>query len=437
MACPVCCGAYSWKEDLLRHFGAVHRLEGLVRYLESEYPAEPCPDKCRVPRSLFKDLMPVSKSPFDSKVETTAVSLSVAKQVEMLPVNVNSDCDYGSYDLETELLDLSAHGKKKHVCQVEPTDSSQDHDSMKNADNIMVLNRKQLHSDMQEGIKLVHGDNELKSIQRFHCDVCDFSANSHADLTEHAKTHQKETPGSYITASSETRSYLQQRKDHKGKKHGLRFKCELCPFATSKSQNLRRHANIHIRANSMQEGFCCGYCSFAHKQRRCIIFHLSRYHGDLPVRFSSVIDGEVVDVTATVPQKSTQSSTKLASPVMNESSNSHPVEPAVCSIQSDSLTLNRTEEMSASNTEDCLTSAVSCLEQQLPLSMIYSTPVKCPLCDFTNRVRVNLVRHIRLYHSDSTAKQKAPDLVKKPVRVTPALSTDVEVCLFFFIFLPL
>jgi hypothetical protein len=61
MGCPVCLGAYSWKEDLLRHFGAVHRLEGLVRYLESEYPAEPCPDKCRVPRSLFKDLMPHSK----------------------------------------------------------------------------------------------------------------------------------------------------------------------------------------------------------------------------------------------------------------------------------------------------------------------------------------------------------------------------------------
>jgi hypothetical protein len=162
----------------------------------------------------------------------------------------------------------------------------------------------------------------------------------------------------------------------------------------------------------MQEGFCCGYCSFAHKQRRCIIFHLSRYHGDLPVRFSSVIDGEVVDVTATVPQKSTQSSTKLASPAMNES-NSQSLEPAACSVQSDSSTLNKTEEMSASNTEDSLTSAVLSLEQQLPLSMIYATPVKCPLCDFTNRVRVNLVRHIRLYHSDSAAKQKAPDFGEK------------------------
>lgn len=368
MTCPVCSGAFSWKEDLVRHFGAVHRLEGLVDYMESEYPADCCPDKCRVPRSLFKDLIPIEKSIISDNGSVEVLSSASS--------SANTKLEGAAF--ETELLDLSATGKipKENAGQ-------------RNGFDAMQLNNETM--------------NEMESIQRFHCDACDFSANNRAELIEHMQFHHR---AAAVSQSIESNRYASLSKDHRTKKHGsgLRYRCDLCPFATSKSQNLRRHANIHIRADSMHEGFRCGYCRFAHKQRRCIIFHLSRYHGDQPVRFSSLVDGEIVDVTTTVAQKPLQSGAKGKSV-------SQPAKSRDCSFQSVSMSVDRTSPVGASNVDDGLSFSPSALlEQQLPLSMIYSTPVKCPLCDFTNRVRINLIRHIRLYHGDGTAKLKSATL---------------------------
>jgi len=39
-------------------------------------------------------------------------------------------------------------------------------------------------------------------------------------------------------------------------------------------------------------------------------------------------------------------------------------------------------------------------ERRLPPSMVYPEPLKCPACDFTNDVRINLIRHLRTHRND-------------------------------------
>ena len=36
-------------------------------------------------------------------------------------------------------------------------------------------------------------------------------------------------------------------------------------------------------------------------------------------------------------------------------------------------------------------------EKQLPTSMIFPSPIQCPQCSFSNRVRINLLKHLNLH----------------------------------------
>ena len=40
------------------------------------------------------------------------------------------------------------------------------------------------------------------------------------------------------------------------------------------------------------------------------------------------------------------------------------------------------------------------IQSNLPPGMIYPEPIKCPRCSFTNRVRINLVRHMKQHHTE-------------------------------------
>jgi len=40
------------------------------------------------------------------------------------------------------------------------------------------------------------------------------------------------------------------------------------------------------------------------------------------------------------------------------------------------------------------------IQSDLPPGMIYPEPIKCPRCSFTNRVRINLVRHMKQHHAE-------------------------------------
>ena len=45
------------------------------------------------------------------------------------------------------------------------------------------------------------------------------------------------------------------------------------------------------------------------------------------------------------------------------------------------------------------------IQSDLPPGMIYPEPIKCPRCSFTNRVRINLVRHMKQHHTEDQQQQ--------------------------------
>jgi len=56
----------------------------------------------------------------------------------------------------------------------------------------------------------------------------------------------------------------------------------------------------------------------------------------------------------------------------------------------------------------------------LPPGMIYPEPVKCPRCSFTNRVRINLVRHMKQHHVEDRQRQNS----RSPVSSMPAFPSS-------------
>jgi len=61
------------------------------------------------------------------------------------------------------------------------------------------------------------------------------------------------------------------------------------------------------------------------------------------------------------------------------------------------------------------------IQSDLPPGMIYPQPVKCPRCAFTNRVRINLVRHMKQHHTEDQQRLRT--------LTTPASSSQPPVWL--------
>ena len=47
------------------------------------------------------------------------------------------------------------------------------------------------------------------------------------------------------------------------------------------------------------------------------------------------------------------------------------------------------------------------IQSDLPPGMIYPEPIKCPRCSFTNRVRINLVRHMKQHHTEDQQQRNS------------------------------
>ena len=55
------------------------------------------------------------------------------------------------------------------------------------------------------------------------------------------------------------------------------------------------------------------------------------------------------------------------------------------------------------------------IQSDLPPGMIYPEPIKCPRCSFTNRVRINLVRHMKQHHTEDQQQRNSRTSVSSSV----------------------
>ena len=362
--CPICQGLYKWQQDLVCHFRDGHSLESLASYIESTYSEQSELASMNVPKELFNDVL------------------------ERYAAGALAD------DMENGLV-VSTE-------KVEDDASSQ---TVKTVPSILPRAP------------------DVGTVIRFHCSSCDFNSEDFDLFKKHCVSHSTSAADSSNGDFSSSSSIPV--------KSGINntYHCHLCPFECSKMVHYRRHLEIHERNQSLAEGFRCGYCHFAHYRQNCVKFHLGKYHGDRPIKMSRIIDGVEVELSETDlyalrsrkgPSNSLKSSASLLSrpsdrekrPTNRYTSEGNipllAIERKLSAKSSHPPLLERSsaavEQPQGRTTE--LAEAIRLLdvfEQELPSSMIYPDPVNCPRCDFSNRVRVNMIRHLKLHRDEDNA----------------------------------
>ena len=367
--CPVCQGLYQWQRDILFHFRECHGLESLASYVESTYSEQSELTIMNVPKELFNDVLD----------------------------------RYAAGSLEDD-RDNGLDSKEK--VKVEENDASS-------------WTVKTVASTLPRAP-------DVGTVIRFHCSSCDFNSEDFDLFKKHCASHS-------ASAADNSRDYSSSSSiPTKTGVHNT-YHCHLCPFECSKMVHYRRHLEIHERNQSLAEGFRCGYCHFAHYRQNCVKFHLGKYHGDRPIKMSRIIDGVEVELSETdlyalrsrkgpsIHGRQSASHTSLLSrpsdrekrPTIRYTSegsvpllaiertssvrNSHP-SPAVVR----SSAVSEQPRGSVAELEEAIR-LLDVFEQELPASMIYPDPVNCPRCDFSNRVRVNMIRHLKLHRDEDNA----------------------------------
>lgn len=364
IVCPVCKGSFTWKEDFLHHIGSVHRLEDLVSYMDLTFTDKPCLQSYKIPRHLFKDLLP---GPVKSKISFSSSSL-IGEALSK--------------------VDYSGHRNEALTSERTP----------------------ELGKDGM--------------ILRFHCEICEFSINDFPKYKEHMAehgsvlvsgsasdlNHPNSLDGS-ITFAGSGEAYPSTAEPPR--RH-MKFCCTFCPFECNKTLNYRRHMAIHERNKALRDGFKCGYCQFIHERQNCIKFHLGKYHGHLPTKMSRIIDGQEIDVSSdddmlrpsrsvpqlhnnSAPQETSREKRALKQVSRWSASWETPYSFSGRSRRFMKETMKDTRHFSSRPMDNI---AADYMESDLPAGMIYPEPMKCPKCQFSNRVRINLVRHMKLHQND-------------------------------------
>ena len=384
MTCPVCCGAFSWQDDLLHHFGAVHHLEELITHLESEFPCEPCPPCCRVPRTLFKSLL---QEPASVKGDGTA---------QCAQENQQTITERSHTDMPVRRRHQSADKHARGYVQTKELD-----------------NKTSPRSKCS--------DAHVDSIERYHCDLCEFSTNDISQLIDHSTEHQSQTTPLPSTPDEILGTVVEEKDndDHsvssRAKQVQDRYFCNLCPFSTKPFSNFSKHMNSHRRSASVKDGYKCGYCNMACKNPGVIRNHQTVCHRHQPIKVCQVEGGKVVNVSGDSKSVSKMVKSKSCLSTAKKQRTLKPLKLKRVIPGSNTRLKQRTNKQPVSssslNTAEVLGSAkeglTAAVESQLPQQMIYRQPVSCPLCDFSNRAYHNLVRHIRLNHGNHQRSDSA------------------------------
>lgn len=376
--CPVCRGMFLWKEELVDHVRSVHYLDELAEYLLENFPGA-FPPNGFVPKSLFHNLLPETIDFEEQPVEQMVVS---------------SDEENSGITAVDERKDMESLNEETSIC-VQPSSTR-----------------------------------DKEKVFQFNCHTCSYTSCDYDRYMAHFKTHDSEKPDSLIKKlltkpgvppyTSGQSSDLELDVDtfrtspsiFSGRKTGGMFHCHLCPFTCTKTVHFKRHLAIHTRNEMLKEGYKCGYCQFAHYRLNCVKFHLGKYHGDFPNKMIRIMDGieielGVNDDPGKVRSHSIQPSS--SGPLLRTANEKRPTirygvakmasevrRPPECRGGSSSVSGLSSQEMSLSE-----------FELQLPGSMIYPEAVKCPKCDFTNRVRINLIRHLKLHREEAEMNQES------------------------------
>ena len=301
LTCPICNGGYIWQKPFISHLESVHQIKDVVDYLLTHYNEKSLPDKAKVPRSYFRNLLP----------------------------------DTPDYDMEHD-----------HLGEGDPS----------NDENFQTLDGDEPRVTSILEAHLVGSGSQEDSYSGMYAEGVEFSERfPPADLSQYVI--KKGTPTT--------------------------FSCDMCPFECVKTAHFRRHLEVHRRNE------------FMHNRLNCIRFHLGKYHRDEPYK-TRIVDNSIISYgpedDPTLGRSKAKKPFLTASTPNNEKEKRLPIK----------------FEPSSPTTEDDL-QAILQFEKQLPTAMIYQDPIKCTKCDFRNRVRINLIRHLKLHKEDRMPNGSSAD----------------------------
>jgi len=339
--CPICGVAFRWKDNFVDHVRNYHHMEQLAVYLERGYRNHPCPEKI----SIHRD-------------DVTGQSSGSTSQ------------------------------------------NSQNNSS----DVVPYRNLSEISSSFNFSLSVV-----------VHiCCRCTFSTDDIDAYFEHYRSHFSPSGPTHRTAAAVSGADREPQsgraQEERGGNVGGLYSCHLCPFKTPKRRFYHRHMAIHERNTGMTDGYRCGYCQFAHPRLNCIKFHLGKYHGNRRTKLIRISDGveseifedgqDFIDENETASNSATNQSPCSRFGNQQVSSCDSLLR---SSFSSSTTTASESEPPVREKTKVFANDRIKRLfdfERRLPPSMVYPDPVKCPVCDFTNNVRINLIRHIRTHKDD-------------------------------------
>ncbi len=184
------------------------------------------------------------------------------------------------------------------------------------------------------------------------------------------------------------------------------LRCEICPYVSTDKRLFYKHKKGHERQSKIQNGFQCGHCHFKANKAFIVKVHSNKYHQNRQLKILSIAEGKPVKVFydndifgEDIPDS------EVANNVVNNidgqngdaQDQSFPIAQVKGHAPMDvirDLTENPQEAVPA------LPSSLNTLEAvlaKIPQDMVFKTPQKCPQpnCEYTNKVRYNLVRHLR------------------------------------------
>jgi hypothetical protein len=283
-------------------------------------------------------------------------------------------------------------------------------------------------------------------IERYHCDMCPYSAHDGEDLANHLNTthggerrvqkvmepsshEQYSAPMKIIEKvqkakkdmalyecdlctykTANKKMFIDHHRQHAEGAVPNSYKCDFCPYESSKYKNLVNHQKVHSRA--MEEGYKCAYCFYMNTIKSRVSWHISAYH---PGK-----EKKIVEITKSNPVAAPAMPSPMKKPPPKSSPSTHKIYKQSHVLNAEYVGPHATSTSVTPPSKQQVVSSVpqylddddlKDFERNLPTDMIFKHPVLCPFCPFTNRVRVNMLRHLKTHVNTKRNENQVIDMV--------------------------
>jgi hypothetical protein len=238
-------------------------------------------------------------------------------------------------------------------------------------------------------------DNAPVEICKFHCEYCEFSTNDNVGYLDHQKSH---------VIRCDKISDVSNRCAGEKNDYVTKYFCPSCAFTSVVEEQFRLHMDDHVKYDQLDDGFMCGICAYKCPSHSRVREHMKSFHLNIP-------DGKIVKIGSN--GKKSDSSNKKKVGGGKTKNNARPKsakgKQACSDVRSTAYEKdsNGSAYSRSSRNSSCSTSQLSqkqnirdvidTFERELPSVQVFARDMKCPVCDFTNRFRVNVMRHLKMH----------------------------------------